>query len=195
MHLLRLLLCIALAGGLQAAVPLKDPRITGDSSTISAGTLTVADGATLALASGAIFTAADPITLAAGGLGVALSDPGADRLLFWDDSAGAVAWLEIGTGLAITGTVIDGTPAPLTATAALDFAEIAAAASEDLTITVTGAAVGDAVALGLPAAPAAGIVFIGFVSDADEVTVRAMNITGSAVDPASATYRATVIAP
>lgn len=80
----------------------------------------------------------------------------------------------------------------LSATAALDFASIATTASADLTITVAGAAVGDAVSLGLPAAPTAGLVFIGFVSATNTVTVRAMNITGSGVDAASATYRATV---
>lgn len=82
--------------------------------------------------------------------------------------------------------------ASLTATAALDFASIAAAASADLTITVAGAAVGDSVQLGLPAAPAAGLVFNGFVSAANTVTVRASNITAGPVDAASATYRATV---
>ena len=80
----------------------------------------------------------------------------------------------------------------LTATGTLDFASIAAAASEDKTIAVAGAAVGDSVALGLPAAPAAGIVFNGFVSAADTVTVRATNITAGAVDPASADYTAMV---
>lgn len=35
-----------------------------------------------------------------------LSDPNADRILFWDDSAGAAAFLTVGTGLAITGTTI-----------------------------------------------------------------------------------------
>lgn len=82
--------------------------------------------------------------------------------------------------------------AELSATAALDFAAIAAAASADLTIAVAGAAVGDSVSLGLPAAPAAGLLFFGFVSAADTVTVRAMNITAGAVDAVSATYRATV---
>lgn len=38
--------------------------------------------------------------------GTTLADPGADRLLFWDDSAGATAWLTAGTGLTITGTTI-----------------------------------------------------------------------------------------
>lgn len=80
----------------------------------------------------------------------------------------------------------------LTATAALDFAAIAAAASADLTIAVAGAAVGDSVELGLPAAPAAGLIFNGFVSAADTVTVRASNITAAPVDAAPATYRATV---
>lgn len=35
-----------------------------------------------------------------------LADPNADRLVFWDDSAGAGAFLTLGTGLAITDTTI-----------------------------------------------------------------------------------------
>lgn len=48
-----------------------------------------------------------------------LVDPNADRILFWDDSAGAYAYLEAGTNLTITGTVLDATGAsgaPSTAT-------------------------------------------------------------------------------
>lgn len=75
---------------------------------------------------------------------------------------------------------------------AIDFPSIAAAASNDQTVTLTGVAVGDAVYLGLPAAPQAGLIFQGFVSAANTVTIRAMNITASAVDAASATYRVTV---
>lgn len=37
----------------------------------------------------------------------ALADPNADRILFWDDSAGAYVYLTPGTGLTITGTTID----------------------------------------------------------------------------------------
>ena len=81
----------------------------------------------------------------------------------------------------------------LSATDTLDFASIGSQASSDLTIAVTGAAAGDSVFLGLPASPAAGIVFNAFVSAADTVTVRAHNYTGGAVDPASATYRVTVV--
>jgi len=35
-----------------------------------------------------------------------LADPDADRVLFWDDSAGALKWLTLGTGLTITDTSI-----------------------------------------------------------------------------------------
>lgn len=44
--------------------------------------------------------------LADGGTGASLTDPNADRIMFWDDSAGTVAWLTAGTGLDITGTTI-----------------------------------------------------------------------------------------
>ncbi len=35
-----------------------------------------------------------------------LGDPNADRILFWDDSAGSYAWLTVGSGLTITDTTI-----------------------------------------------------------------------------------------
>jgi hypothetical protein len=79
----------------------------------------------------------------------------------------------------------------LTNTATLDFASISSGTTADLTITVTGCAAGDSVFLGLPSAPPAGVVFTGFVSAANTVTVRAANVTAGAIDPASATYRAT----
>lgn len=46
------------------------------------------------------------VTLADGGTGASLADPGGDRILFWDDSANQVTWLEAGSGLTITGTVM-----------------------------------------------------------------------------------------
>jgi len=81
----------------------------------------------------------------------------------------------------------------LTATATLNFPSISAAAQADLTITVTGAAVGDEVVMSLPAAPAAGLVFNAFVSATDTVTIRASNITASPVDAASASYGVIVL--
>lgn len=35
-----------------------------------------------------------------------LTDPNDDRIAFWDDSAGAFAWLDIGTGLTLSGTTL-----------------------------------------------------------------------------------------
>ena len=57
----------------------------------------------------------DAVTLAASvsdilslsGQELQADDPGADRLLFWDDSAGKLTHLTLGTGLSITGTTID----------------------------------------------------------------------------------------
>ena len=46
---------------------------------------------------------AGSISLANGGTGAALTDPGADRIFFWDDSAGATDWLTLGPGLTIAG--------------------------------------------------------------------------------------------
>ena len=81
----------------------------------------------------------------------------------------------------------------LTASASLNFPSISAASQADLTITVTGAAVGDEVCMSLPAAPAAGLVFNAFVSATDTVTIRASNITASPIDPAAASFGVIVI--
>lgn len=80
-----------------------------------------------------------------------------------------------------------------TAIAALNFPSIPAQDSEQLAITVTGAAINDNVILGPPAGIEADLTWCGFVSAADTVTVRLINPTGAAIDPASATWRATVI--
>lgn len=47
------------------------------------------------------------LSLANGGTGASLTDPNADRLMFWDDSAGTVDWLTLGTNLSITGTTLN----------------------------------------------------------------------------------------
>jgi hypothetical protein len=81
----------------------------------------------------------------------------------------------------------------LTATATLDFSNVAAiGCSTDLTITVTGAASGDSVQIGVPAGsvPNGTSWFFGWVSAADTVTIRHCNLVSG--DPASGTFRATV---
>lgn len=81
----------------------------------------------------------------------------------------------------------------LAAVATLDFPSINAVSTQTLTITVPGASVNDVVVLGLPATVNAGVVFDARVSAADTVTVRALNITAGAIDPASAQYEVIVL--
>lgn len=91
-----------------------------------------------------------------------------------------------GTGETITNV--------LTATSTINFASIPANTTADSSgITVTGAAVGDAVFVGVPAAIESGIVVTGYVSAANTVKVRAANVTAGAVDPASGSFKVVVV--
>lgn len=87
-------------------------------------------------------------------------------------------------------------PKTLVATATLNF-DLTALNYQDLTITVTGAADGDVVAIGAPnGAVVADVTYFGWVSGANTVTVRCSRVGGGgAADPASGTFRATVIKP
>ncbi len=49
-------------------------------------------------------TVADVLSVTSGT--ISADDPGADRLLFWDDSAGKLTHLTLGPGLSISGTTI-----------------------------------------------------------------------------------------
>jgi hypothetical protein len=82
----------------------------------------------------------------------------------------------------------------LMATATLNFPAIAANGYEDLTMTVTGAADTDAVAMGVAnGSVPGGVMYHAWVSAANTVTIRAHNTSGGAVDPASGTFRAVII--
>lgn len=72
----------------------------GALGTPSSGTLTNATG--LPLSTGVT----GQLPLANGGTAANLADPGADRLMFWDESANAVTWLTAGAGLTIADTTI-----------------------------------------------------------------------------------------
>jgi hypothetical protein len=91
------------------------------------------------------------------------------------------------------GTTIVETATVLTATATLDFPSVVAAGQQELTVTVTGAVVGDTVHAGAPAALEAGLAHNTRVTAANTVTVRVLNITASPIDPASASWKVTVI--
>jgi len=84
-------------------------------------------------------------------------------------------------------------PTYLTATATLDFPSTSAQQSTELTITVTGAAVGKPVWLGTPASLNNHTGFMGYVSATNTVTVRFLNFSSGAVDPASGSYTVAVL--
>ena len=78
----------------------------------------------------------------------------------------------------------------LTGSATLNFPSTTTLLSADLTITVTGAADGDVVSLGVPnAAVNANTCYTAWVSAANTVTVRFNNYSSGTVDPASGTFK------
>jgi hypothetical protein len=83
----------------------------------------------------------------------------------------------------------------LTTTSTLDFGSTAAGSSTDLTITLTGSAVGDAVMIGVPnGATLSNGCFTAWVSATNTITVRFSNPDLiSALDPASGTFRVSII--
>ncbi len=79
----------------------------------------------------------------------------------------------------------------LSGSAALNF-DLTSVDTEDLTIAVAGAVLGDKVALGVPnGSVTASTLFFAWVSAADVVTVRAMRIAGTP-NPASGTFKVDV---
>jgi hypothetical protein len=84
------------------------PQFTGlEIGHASDTTLTRASAGNLAVEGNALYRAGGTdVALGDGGTGASLADPGGDRILFWDDSAGAVTWLTAGSNLTITGTSI-----------------------------------------------------------------------------------------
>ncbi len=84
------------AGGVTVPTISSSDTLTNKTISGSNNTLTVLAGTQLS----------GQVPLANGGTGANLTDPNADRILFWDDSAGQVTWLTAGTGLTITDTTI-----------------------------------------------------------------------------------------
>jgi len=79
----------------------------------------------------------------------------------------------------------------LTGTQSLDFGSIAAGATAELTIGVTGALAGDEATATPNGAPEAGLVWSAYAGT-DIVTLRMHNTTAGAIDPAARTWRGTV---
>lgn len=104
-------------------------------------------------------------------------------------SAGASAGAA-GTGLMVgAGTIIRRW---LSGTVVWDPPSIASGAAASTTVTVTGAALGDTVAVGISQAVPGGAIISGAVTAADMVTVTIMNLSGDAIDLANSTVRADV---
>jgi hypothetical protein len=155
------------ASATAVAQTLKGPNATGTTST--GGSLTIAGG-TGTSAGGAVI------------ISTAATTTQTERARF--SSAGVT--------IGASGTAI---ASVISATATLDFASTAAHECSVSNITVTGAAVGDVVAIGIPPdAIGTSGVFFGYVSATDTVSIRYHNTDkNNAVDPASGTFRATVI--
>ena len=86
-------------------------------------------------------TAADLFSASSGTL--TADDPGADRLFFWDDSAGRATHLEVGSGLAITGTTLSNTGG-LSGTGSVDNAILRADGTGGATLQNSGIVIDDA---------------------------------------------------
>lgn len=92
-------------------------------------------------------------------------------------------------------TIAGGTPIVkvLSATATLDFPSTMASATSDLTITVTGAALGDVVSCGVPNASVTTTgAYSYWVSATDTVSVRFLHSAIGSEDPASGVFRVQV---
>ena len=74
----------------------------------------------------------------------------------------------------------------------LDFPNIAAGGSADVSTSFVGAVVGDAVRLSPPAALEPGLMWAGWVASSGAVTVRLFNLTTAAINPLPATWRIAV---
>lgn len=150
------------------------------------------------------FTSGVPVSL--GGSGVVKLTSGTPSLVtgtstncvFVDGTSGSCSGVgstyTAGQGLILTGTVFSVDPAAVTTflstSASLDFGSMASGrCSTDLTITLTGATVGDNVVPGWPATIDGGVLGMMWVSASDTIKVRVCNLTASSIDPVSQNYK------
>jgi hypothetical protein len=121
---------------------------------------------------------------------------GIDRRAFLSSrniSAGAgMVALDLGTQTVVA---VDSATVPsyLTSIAVLDFGNLTPGLCGDMTFSLPGAATGDSIAPGWPAAMESGLLGTMRVSAAGTVAVRVCNFSGTTLDPAAATFRATVV--
>jgi hypothetical protein len=171
----------------------------------SGGTLTIGHNATVAASTGC---AAQPSVTAFPGDSIPLYNWTATSGT-WDLTGGRDqrGWLSnkgilAGTGIATveaggrTTVGVDTAVVPtyLTGSAVMNFPTVAqGACAADQTFTLLGAAVNDGITAGWPAAFEPGLIGIMRVSTANTIAVRVCNLSGAAVDPINATFRATIV--
>jgi hypothetical protein len=78
-----------------------------------------------------------------------------------------------------------------TSTATLDFPAIGAQSQQSLTATVTGARVGDFATVS--SADVSGVIFTASVTANDTVTIYAKNFTAGSINPASQSFKITIL--
>lgn len=100
--------------------------------------------------------------------------------------AGAIDALTVATSVTV-GAVLSKI---LTNTASVAIPTLAAAASGDVTMTVTGAVAGDVVILNAQAALPAGLLFRAYVSGANTVTISVTNASNASITGASYSLKA-----
>lgn len=130
-------------------------------------------------------------------LGVVVIKPRPDKTIELQDDTNVTGALAVSSTVSVGGGAA--IAKVLTGTGSVDFTALAAGTCETFNVTVTGAANGDSVALGIPAAAWATTEYAtiqGFVSASNIVTVKRCNLTNATTalsDPAAVTIRATVI--
>lgn len=110
---------------------------------------------------------------------------------------GASAWEAMALGASGAILSSDGTDAVwlarVSASGAINFGSIPDGACLENTFALTGAALGDPVALGMSAALDTGLQASAEVSATDTAKIKVCNLSGAAVDPASITFTARIV--
>jgi hypothetical protein len=148
----------------------------------------------------AVRMAADPSTgiYFPGVTQVSVSTAGVARLNVTPSSVSVTTPLSVTGNTTVAGSLTVGGGTPIvkvvSVTAVLDFPSTSAQTSRDTTISVSGAAIGDAVSLGVPpTSMTTNCSYMAWVPVANNVTVRFINSSTGALNPASGIFRVAVM--
>jgi hypothetical protein len=164
---------------------------------------TIGTGATILDLSGTAVTITDGYNLGVGTTtGTKIGTSTASKIAFYGSTAiTQPANINVVSGLINLGLIASGTTygvlprssQTLTTTASIAFGTLAGHSTSAGNVVVTGAAVGDLVLVGLPAAVSAGVIVQGVVFATNTVCMTAINGSNSSKTVGTADYRITVI--